>query len=116
MKRWLLFLFCAALLCGGELRFVLRGEPKTLDPWMVADEFSEAVRYLTEGVLIRINRLTQKPEPELAASWKISKDGTSGHLPASAGCEIPEWRGVHLARCRGHLPAIPRSRSALAHR
>jgi len=89
MKRWLLFIFCAALLCGGELRFVLRGEPKTLDPWMVADEFSEAVRYLTEGVLIRVNRLTQKPEPELAASWKISKDGTRVTFQLRQGVKFP---------------------------
>ena len=27
-------------------------------------------------MLIRVNRLTQKPEPELAASWIVSKDST----------------------------------------
>jgi len=61
---------------AGELRFALHEEPKTTDPLMMADESAEAIRYLTEGVLIRINRLTQKPEPELATSWKISKDST----------------------------------------
>jgi peptide/nickel transport system substrate-binding protein len=60
---------------GGELRFVLRADPKTLDPLLVSDEPSEAVRYLTAGVLVRINRLTQKPEPELARSWRITDGG-----------------------------------------
>jgi ABC-type transport system substrate-binding protein len=61
---------------AGELRFALHDEPKTTDPLLMADESAEAIGYLTEGVLIRINRLTQKPEPELATSWKISKDST----------------------------------------
>jgi peptide/nickel transport system substrate-binding protein len=60
---------------GGELRFCLRSEPKTFDPLQVADDSSETVRYLTGGVLIRINRLTQELEPELATSWKISDGG-----------------------------------------
>ncbi len=69
---WLAAVALAA--SGSELRFALHDEPKTLDPLMTADESEEAVRYLTEGVLIRINRLTQQPEAELATSWNISKD------------------------------------------
>lgn len=60
---------------GGELRFCLHAEPKTLNPLLVADEPSETIRYLTGGVLIRINRSTQKAEPELAASWNIRNGG-----------------------------------------
>jgi peptide/nickel transport system substrate-binding protein len=58
-----------------ELRFCLHGEPKTFNPVLVDDEASEHVRYLTGGVLIRLNRQTQALEPGLADSWKISKDG-----------------------------------------
>ena len=60
---------------GGELRFCLRSEPKTFDPILVADDSSETIRYLTGGVLIRVNRLTQKLEPELAVSWKVLAGG-----------------------------------------
>ena len=60
---------------GGELRFCLQGEPKTFNPLLVEDDPSEVVRYLTGGVLIRVNRSTQEVEPELAASWKIDKNG-----------------------------------------
>src|SRR5580698_8954472 len=67
-------LLAAGLSAGAELRLALHDEPKTLDPWLAADESAEALQYLTEGVLIRINRLTQQPEPELAVSWKIGKD------------------------------------------
>jgi peptide/nickel transport system substrate-binding protein len=77
MKR-LLWLAAAALLApAAELRFALHDEPKTLDPMMTSDESEETLRYLTEGVLIRINRLTQLPEGELATSWKIAKDSKS---------------------------------------
>lgn len=60
---------------GGVLRFCLRAEPKTFNPLLVADESSETIRYLTGGVLIRVNRKTQELEPELAVSWKVSKGG-----------------------------------------
>jgi peptide/nickel transport system substrate-binding protein len=53
---------------GGELRFCLRQDPKTFNPLMVEDDSSETIRYLTGGVLIRVNRLTQELEPELATS------------------------------------------------
>ena len=60
---------------GGQLRFCLRSDPKTFDPLRVEDDPSERVRYLTGGFLMRVNRLTQKLEPQLATSWKLSKDG-----------------------------------------
>jgi len=60
---------------GGELRFCLQGEPKTFNPLLVEDDPSEVIRYLTGGVLIRINRLTQEIEPDLAVSWTIDQGG-----------------------------------------
>jgi peptide/nickel transport system substrate-binding protein len=60
---------------GGELRFCLRSDPKTFNPIAVTDDNSEVVRYLTGGVLVRVNRQTQQLEPELATSWKISDAG-----------------------------------------
>jgi peptide/nickel transport system substrate-binding protein len=63
-------------LAQGELHFVITNEPKTFNPVMVDDEGSETIRYLTGGVLIRFDRKTQKLEPELASSWKV----TSGKI------------------------------------
>src|ERR1700739_1046924 len=60
---------------GGELHFCLRGEPKTFNPLLVEEDASETVRYLTGGVLIRLNRQTQALEPGLAVSWKVSEEG-----------------------------------------
>ncbi|HWY54805.1 MAG TPA: ABC transporter substrate-binding protein [Terriglobales bacterium] len=60
---------------GGELRFCLRSEPKTLNPLLAADDASETIRYMTGGVLVRVNRLTQDVEPDLATSWKVTNGG-----------------------------------------
>ena len=60
---------------GAELHFCLHGEPKTFNPILVDDEAAENVRYLTGGVLIRVNRQTQALEPALAESWQVSRDG-----------------------------------------
>jgi peptide/nickel transport system substrate-binding protein len=62
---------------GGELRFCLYSEPKTFNPLLVTDTSSEQIRYLTAGVLVRVNRLTQELQPELAVSWRVSPDGRS---------------------------------------
>jgi len=58
-----------------EIAWSLKYDPKTLDPAKVDDQASEMVRYLTGGVLLRMNRRTQKLEPALAKSWSLSPDG-----------------------------------------
>lgn len=83
MKRLLLLLITVTQLLPAfanaqserELRFCLRSEPKTFNPLLVADESSETIRYLTGGVMLRMNRLTQKLEPELAVSWRVTDNG-----------------------------------------
>jgi peptide/nickel transport system substrate-binding protein len=50
-------------------------DPATLDPAKVDDQASELVRYLTGGVLLRINRRTSEVEPSLATAWSVSADG-----------------------------------------
>src|SRR5687767_8374967 len=73
---WCVLTFLLALTTfAAELRLPLRLDPKTFDPLLVTDEASETVRYLTGGVLVRLNRKTLKLEPELATAWKVSENG-----------------------------------------
>ena len=48
---------------GGGLAWSIGYDPATLDPAKVDDQASELVRYLTGGVILRTNRLTQATEP-----------------------------------------------------
>jgi len=60
---------------GGELRLCLYSEPRTLNPALAEDNNAETIRYLTGGVLLRVNRVSQQLDPELATSWKIADGG-----------------------------------------
>jgi len=76
--RWIAVLALSsslALAQGGELHFCLKSEPKTFNPVLTSDDSEEVVRYLTGGVLVRVNRQTQQLEPELATSWKVTDAG-----------------------------------------
>src|ERR1700693_4018920 len=65
----------ACVLHAAELRFSIPGEPKTFDALQVSEQSSELIRYLTGGVLVRVNRVTDQVEPELAESWKLGDGG-----------------------------------------
>jgi len=60
---------------GNELRFCIGAQPKTFNPLLVDDDASETVRYLTGGVLLRLDRNSQKLQPELATSWTVNHAG-----------------------------------------
>ena len=60
----------------GELAWAIHYDPKTFDPAKVDEQASELVRYVTGGVLLRLNRQTQEPEPQLAESFRVSPQGT----------------------------------------
>lgn len=85
----LLFL-CVASAVPSELRFAMRSEPRTLNPALVDDEASELIRFLTGGVLIRVNRSTQKLESELATNWALSPDGKRLRLLLRSGVRFSD--------------------------
>jgi peptide/nickel transport system substrate-binding protein len=74
----------------GELAWTIGYDPKTFDPAKVDDLESETVRYLTGGVLLRYNRLTQAVEPRLAESWNLSADGKTITFRLRAGLKFSD--------------------------
>lgn len=78
----------------GELAWTIGSDPKTFDPAKVDDQWSELVRYLSAGVLLRFNRYTQTVEPQLAESWKVSPDGTSVTIKLRPGLEFSDGSGL----------------------
>ena len=60
---------------GKALHFSIGGDPKGFDPLHSTEENGETIRYITGGVLVRVNRATDALEPMLAEWWKISDGG-----------------------------------------
>jgi len=60
---------------GGSIVVSLRSEPKTLNPVTSVDISSREVIAQMAADLIHINRSSQKTQPALAKSWKVSRDG-----------------------------------------
>jgi peptide/nickel transport system substrate-binding protein len=84
---------CALLFAAGtpqELRFCLSGDPKTFDALHVSDDRSEVIRFLTGGVLVRINRATDQLQPELAESWKLGDGGRAITFRLRAGLRFSD--------------------------
>ena len=80
-----------------ELRFCISGDPKTFDALHVSDQRSEIVRYLTGGVLVRINRVTDQLQPELAKSWKVSDGGRAITFHLRAGLRFSDGEPLTAA-------------------
>ncbi|HVH88381.1 MAG TPA: ABC transporter substrate-binding protein [Terriglobales bacterium] len=75
---------------GGMLVIGQRAEPKTLNPVLAFDAPSREVIGRMTADLVHINRVTQKPEPALASSWKIASDGRRFTLKLRRGLHFSD--------------------------
>jgi peptide/nickel transport system substrate-binding protein len=75
---------------GGRLVVGQRAEPKTFNPVMAIDVPSREVIGRMMADLIHINRITEKTEPALATSWKISSDGRRFTLKLRRGIRFSD--------------------------
>lgn len=62
---------------GGTLVATIRSEPATFNRYIGAGQSypTEVLTHLTQGTLVRLNRLTGDIEPWLASGWTTSQDG-----------------------------------------
>lgn len=75
---------------GGALVIAQRAELKTLNPVLAFDGPSRYVLGQIMADLIHINRVTQKTEPALASSWKVSPDGRRFILKLRRGLKFSD--------------------------
>lgn len=87
----------ATLSAQTELRFAFRADPVTFDPVRVEDDASESIRFLTGGVLVRLNRATQQLEAGLASDWSQSRDGKRLNLKLRRGVRFSDGASFDAA-------------------
>jgi peptide/nickel transport system substrate-binding protein len=75
---------------GGHLVVGQRSEPKTLNPVTSTDAISREVIGRIHSDLIEINRASQKTEPALAKSWRMSPDGRTFTLKLRKGIRFSD--------------------------
>lgn len=93
MRAVSVLLACAVCACAAgpnELRIAMSGEPKSFDALHVSEENSETIRFLTGGVLLRVNRATDQLQPELAESWAITEGGRAITFHLRAGLRFSD--------------------------
>jgi peptide/nickel transport system substrate-binding protein len=73
-----------------ELRFAIDADPLTFDPLQVSEGNSVTVATLTSGVLVRVNRISDRTEPELAESWQTTEGGRALTFHLRAGLKFSD--------------------------
>ena len=76
----------------------MAGDPaKTFDALQVSDEPSEVIRYLTGGVLVRMNHVNRPTAARRSwpTSWKLADGGRAMRFHLRTGLQILRWRGSH---------------------
>ena len=82
---------------SNEIAWALKSEPKTLDPALTDDQASLTVRYLTAGVLLRLNRQTLQVEPSLAERFELTPDGRLLTLHLRKGLQFSDGSALTSA-------------------
>ena len=62
---------------GGELVVSVRTDPQSFTWFTKRDGTTQLITFLTQARFVRVNRVTQEPEPWLAERWTRSDDGRS---------------------------------------
>jgi peptide/nickel transport system substrate-binding protein len=65
---------------GGTIAASVRAEPRSFNRYVTRDLTSDVIAYLSHGALVRVNRRTQRLDPELAETWELLPDGVTYRL------------------------------------
>jgi peptide/nickel transport system substrate-binding protein len=103
---------------GGSLTASLRSEPSTFNRLGPGAQQAavDAITRLIHAPLVRLNRVTDKPEPWLAESWTVSPDGRTITLTLRDGLTFSDGRPFTAEDVVFTFQALydPRSASVLA--
>jgi peptide/nickel transport system substrate-binding protein len=65
---------------SGTLVTSVRAEPRSFNRYLSRDLTTSVITYLLHSGLVRVNRVTDQLEPELAESWQLLDDGRTYRL------------------------------------
>jgi peptide/nickel transport system substrate-binding protein len=68
----------------------IRAEPRSFNRYMARDLTTTVITYLTQAGLVRINRVTNEVEPELAESWDLLPDGVTYRFKLRSGLRFSD--------------------------
>ncbi len=80
----------AAPVSRGTIVASIRAEPRSFNAYATRDLTSQVVSFLTQSSLVRINRVTQELEPELAERWTLLDDGVSYRVTLREGLSFSD--------------------------
>lgn len=75
---------------GGTVTASIRAEPRSFNRYVTRDLSGEVVAFLTHASLVRVDRVTQRLEPELAESWELLSDGVTYRLKLRHGLRFSD--------------------------
>jgi len=68
----------------------VRAEPRSFNRYVARDFTTTLVTLLTHSALVRVNRVTDQLEPELAESWDLMPDGRTYRLRLRSGLRFSD--------------------------
>ena len=68
----------------------VRAEPRSFNRYVARDFTTTVVSLLTHSALVRVNRVTDRLEPELAESWELMPDGLTYRLRLRSGLRFSD--------------------------
>ncbi|MEP7269929.1 MAG: ABC transporter substrate-binding protein [Acidobacteriota bacterium] len=77
---------------GGRLVISKSRVPRSLNRLFASDDPTTSITNCMSGSLIRINRVSQQPEPDVAQSWKVSPDGKRITFTLRPGLKFSDGR------------------------
>ena len=92
----------------------LRAEPRTLNPATALDAPSREVLRALHADLVHINRLSLRPEPELAERFDVSPDGRRLTVTLRENLRFSDGYALRRRRCRVQLCGVPRREGRLS--
>ena len=68
----------------------IRAEPRSFNRYVARDLTTIVVTYLTQSTLVRVNRVTNQLEPELAQSWELLPDNRTFRVRLRPGLRFSD--------------------------